>query len=78
MRLCETNRFVTDAKMSFPPGWSSAGSHLVLFHASVNSSKYSRVGETGACPPPGVNGLAHASRVRALLPSVVRVGESDS
>ena len=52
----------------------AAGSHLLLFHASVNSVVYSRVGETGAWKkPPGVSGEPHASRSRALLPSVVSV-----
>src|SRR5690348_16940849 len=55
--------------MSLPPGVIWAGSHLELFHASVNTSKYSRVGETGRwLPPPGVSGLPHASRSSALLP----------
>jgi len=48
MRLCATNRLVTEALMSLPPGVSSAGLHCELFHASVNSSVYSRVGEIGA------------------------------
>ena len=61
--------------MSLPPGTSSATSHRLLFHASVNSVVYSRVGDTGAwAAPPGVSGLAHASWVLALLPTVVRVG----
>ena len=60
--------------MSLPPGRSCAGSHLELFQASVNSAVYSRVGETGAWNrPPGVSGLAHASWVLALLPTVVAV-----
>ena len=61
--------------MSLPPGTSWVGSHLELFQASVNFVVYSRVGETGACArPPGVSGLAHASWVLALLPTVVSVG----
>src|SRR4249919_3496290 len=61
--------------MSLPVGCSSVGSHLELFHASVNASVYSRVGEIGAwARPPGASGLAHASWVLAALPSVVKVG----
>src|SRR5215212_11256212 len=61
--------------MSLPPGWRLLGLHLESFQASVNCSVYLRLGSTGACArPPGVSGLAQASRVEALLPSVVRVG----
>ena len=68
------NRLVTDALMSLPPGVSWAGSHRLLFQASVNRSVYWPVGETGACAvPPGVSGLSQASRVWALLPDVVDV-----
>ena len=60
--------------MSLPPGTSSATSHRLLFQRSSNSVVYSRVGEIGACAvPPGVSGLAHASWVLALLPTVVNV-----
>src|SRR5690349_10924392 len=60
--------------MSLPPGTRLVGSHSELFHASVNGVVYSRVGEIGACSsPPGVSGLAHASWVLALLPTVVKV-----
>src|SRR5688500_16849420 len=63
--------------MSLPPGTRLAGLHRELFHASVNSSRYSRVGETGACrKPPGVSRLNQASRSDTLLPSVVNVGSS--
>src|SRR4051794_11365376 len=58
--------------MSLPPGCSWVGSQPELFHASVNSVVYSRVGEIGACAvPPGASGSAHASWVLALLPTVV-------
>src|SRR5690348_13300948 len=60
--------------MSLPPGTSWLGSHLELFHTSVNFVVYSRSGENGACAvPPGVSGLAHASWVLALLPTVLLV-----
>src|SRR5690349_6938006 len=60
--------------MSLPPGWRLDGSHLESFHTSVNSSVYSRVGDTGAWNvPPGVSGEPHASWVWALLPDVLRL-----
>jgi len=60
--------------MSLPPGTSSATSHRLLFQRSSNPVVYARVAETGAwAVPPGVSGLAHASCVSALLPTVVRV-----
>jgi hypothetical protein len=65
--------------MSLPPGRSWVGSHLELFQASVNGSRYSRVGENGACAvPPGVSGLPQASRSLALLPRVVNVGSLEA
>src|SRR5436190_18081651 len=64
--------------MSLPPGCRFDGSHLLLFHASVNAGLYLRSAANGAWKkPPGVSGLSHASRSDTLLPSVVNVGSSE-
>ena len=39
MRLCATNRLVTEASMSLPPGTSWAGSHSLLFQLSAKAGR---------------------------------------